>query len=396
MPSRSANNPPFQASAGRTVGVEWELALLDASTLNLTSKADALFARLEDAPLDPEHPGAHAERVGPTVTKELLLNTIELVTGICETPDEAASDLDAVMRRVVPHAEALGLELYGAGTHPFARWAEQSVSDGDRYATLIDRTQWWGRQMVIWGLHVHVGVTDRAKVWPLITALLRYYPHLTALAASSPFWEGTDTGYASNRVMMFQQLPTAGLPFQFATWEEYSRYLRDAFTTGVIDDVGELRWDVRPAARHGTIEVRICDAPTTLAEVTALTALIHCLVLYLEDRLDAGTLPEMLPPWHVQENKWRAARYGVEAIVITDADNREELVTEDLARLLEDLAPYARRLGCSTHLDVIDRLARGQAGYLRQHVTAAAGDGDLRAVVADMTAELRAGTPRWR
>jgi carboxylate-amine ligase len=385
----------FAPSAGRTVGVEWEVGLVDPASLDLASAADQLLARL-GLPALPAHTPAVGS-TGPRVTTELLRNTVELVTGVCANAGEAAEDLGSMLARVSEAAGDLGLELFGAGSHPFARWESQQISPGERYATLIDRTQWWGRQMLIFGVHVHVGVRSAAKVWPLINGLLTYYPHLTALSASSPFWAGVDTGYASNRAMMFQQLPTAGLPFQFQNWAAYQRYLEDVFVTGVVDDVSELRWDIRPSPRLGTIEVRICDSMSSIDQVAALTALTHCLVVHLENRLDAGTLPPMLPPWHVQENKWRAARYGLDAIVVLDADNREGLVTDDIRELLGVLDPVARRLGCRHELELVEHILEGGAGYQRQRAAVEAADGDLAAAVRVTSGELRgslAGSPR--
>jgi carboxylate-amine ligase len=247
--------------------------------------------------------------------------------------------------------------------------------------------------MLIYGVHVHVGVRSVHKVMPMLDTLLNWFPHLQALSASSPFWDGEDTGYASNRAMMFQQLPTAGLPFQFDDWSGYERYVDDMFTTGVIDELGEIRWDIRPSPRLGTIEVRVCDGIPTLDEVGALTALVHCLVDDLDRRLDDGeTLPTM-PPWHVQENKWRAARYGLEAEVILDAAGRERLVTDDLTDLLERLAPTSRRLGCERELACVEDVVRRGASYQRQRAVARAHGGDLRAVVDSLCAELRHGRP---
>lgn len=392
----------FHPSPARTVGAEWELGLLDPVTGDLVSRADALLERLgQDPPAAqtltaPDGPAARTagRRQGPSVTKELLLNTVELVTGVCANAPEAAQDLGTLLDRVRPAADALGIDLFCAGSHPFARWERQVVSPGRRYATLIDRTQWWGRQMLIYGLHVHVGVTSAAKVWPLLNAMLAYSPHLAALSASSPFWAGLDTGYASNRAMMFQQLPTAGLPFQFPDWRSYERYLDDVHTTGVVDDVSELRWDLRPSPRIGTLETRVCDGVSTLDEVVALTALTHCLVVHLDDRLDSGSLPTTLPPWHVQENKWRAARYGLDAVVVLDVDNREERVTTEVLRLLDELTPVARRLGCTEELRGVEAIVTGGAGYQRQRAVAAAAGGDLHAVTQALVTELRDG-PQW-
>ncbi len=299
----------YVASAGPTLGVEWEFALVDRETRDLSNTASELFDSV-------------AASVGeqPKLHKELLRNTVEVVTGVCDTTAEAMADLRETLRLVVPVAEQLGVDLYSAGTHPFAEWSTQLLTPGPRYEELIERTQWWGRQMLIWGVHVHVGVGDRDQVIPIVSSLLNHFPHLQALSASSPMWAGTDTGYASNRAMMFQQLPTAGLPFQFETWQEYEAFVEDHFRTGVIEHLSDIRWDVRPSPSLGTVEVRICDGVSNLRELASLTALTHCLVVDLSERLEAGeTLPTM-PPWHVQENKWRSARYGLDAEIILDAD----------------------------------------------------------------------------
>jgi carboxylate-amine ligase len=189
--------------------------------------------------------------------------------------------------------------------------------------------------------------------------------------------------------MMFQQLPTAGLPFQFETWEQYEDFVDDHMRTGVIEYLNDIRWDVRPSPALGTVEVRICDGVSNLTELAALTALTHCLVVDLTDRLSAGeTLPTM-PPWHVQENKWRSARYGLDAEIILDAAAHERLVTDDLADLLTRLEPVARRLGCADELRSVDEITRGGASYQRQRRVAARTGGDLVAVVDSVVRELR-------
>jgi carboxylate-amine ligase len=285
-------------------------------------------------------------------------------------------------------ADELGVDLYGGGTHPFASWDRQQLTEGHRYEELINRTQWWGRQMLIWGVHVHVGMPVQERVMPVLSSLLNQYPHLLALSASSPIWAGTDTGYASNRALMFQQLPTAGLPFAFDTWEAFERCIADQTTTGIIDSMADVRWDLRPAPHLGTLEHRVCDGMSDLGELGALTALVHCLVVDLDTRLAAGEDLPTLPPWQVQENKWRAARYGLDAIVILDDRNRERLVTEDLDDLLERLTPVAKRLDCEAELrSVADIPVRG-ASYQRQRAVAHESGGDLVAVVDALVAEL--------
>jgi carboxylate-amine ligase len=243
--------------------------------------------------------------------------------------------------------------------------------------------------MLIWGVHVHVGMPDRSRVMPVLTALLRYYPHLQALSASSPIWAGMDTGYASNRALMFQQLPTAGLPFHFERWEEFEAYADDALTTGVIEVLSEIRWDLRPAPHLGTMENRICDGVSSFDDLAALVALCQCLVVDLDERLARGEALVTMPPWQVQENKWRAARYGLDAIVILDDKCTERLMTDDLADELERLSPVAERLGCSAELASVAEIPARGASYQRQRRVAEATSGDLVAVVDSVVRELR-------
>jgi carboxylate-amine ligase len=368
----------FHASASPTLGVEWEFALVDQTTRDLSNTAADLFAAASPRLSDPAR-----------LHKELLRNTVEIVTGVCGSVADAMADLRATLAVVMPAADELGVDLFGAGAHPFADWSHQQLTEGHRYAELINRTQWWGRQMLIWGVHVHVGMPERDRVMPVLSALLNTYPHLLALSASSPVWAGQDTGYASNRALMFQQLPTAGLPFQFREWSEFEACIGDQTTTGVIDSMSDVRWDVRPAPHLGTIENRVCDGMSDIDELAALTALVHCLVVDLDTRAAAGEELPTMPPWHVQENKWRAARYGLDAIVILDAGSRERLVTDDLHDLLEKLTPVARRLDCEDELrSVADVVHRG-ASYQRQRAVAKEVGGDLTAVVDSVVAELR-------
>ena len=371
----------FRSSPGPTLGVEWELALVDATTGDLVPVAPEVIAACDSSSLS--SPGQQK------VKKELLVNTVEAVTGVCGTVGEAMADLSSTLDQLRSVTGPMGVELFSAGTHPFARWEDQQVTEGDRYATLIDRTRWWGRQMVIYGVHVHVGVGSAAKVMPIVSSLLTWFPHLQALSASSPFWAGQDTGYASNRALLFQQLPTAGLPFQFSQWSEYASYVDDLMTTGVIDGLADIRWDIRPSPALGTVEVRVCDGLPTLREVAALTALTHCLVVDLDRRLDDGDDLPLMPPWHVQENKWRSARYGLEAEIILDAASNERLVTDDLHDLLERLEPVAQRLDCVDELrSVADIPVRG-ASYQRQRAVADAHGGDLTAVLRSLVDELQ-------
>ncbi|GAA2000985.1 glutamate--cysteine ligase [Brevibacterium samyangense] len=371
----------FARSARSTLGVEWELALVDARSMELVPRAPELLGLAADVP------GLSTKAVG-----EMLTNTVELVTGVHDTVGGAMDDLRVAVGDLRGLGEKLGVKLLSAGTHPFSRWWQQQITDKERYAELVNRTQWWGRNMLIYGVHMHVGVDDVRKVMPIMNAMLAYIPHLQALSASSPFWDGSDTGYASNRAMMFQQLPTAGIPFQLEDWAGYEKYLDDMLTTGVIDVINEVRWDMRPSPNNGTLEVRVCDGMSNLGEIGALTALVQCLVDDMSGRLDAGeTLPTM-PDWFHRENKWRTARYGMDAIIIENAEARERLVTEVLADEVERLRPTAERLGCVAELEDVLRIAEAGAGYQRQRAVLES-TGSLIEVARSLVEELETDSP---
>ncbi len=385
-PGRCFNDPmstiDFARSERSRLGLEWEIACVDRRSGELSPAAPDLLDRLGPA------------TEFPHVTGELLTNTVEIVSAPHRRAADAVADLTRMVEQVHRLAEPMGVQLMSSGTHPFSQWFQQQVTPGnDRYATLIDRTRWWGRQMMIWGVHVHVAVDDRDKVLPIIDGLLTYLPHFQALSASSPFWAGETTGYASNRALMFQQLPTAGLPPQLSRWSEYEALVDDLTHTGVIDVLSELRWDIRPSPRWGTIEVRTFDGISTANEIGAVAALTQCLVEHFSRELDAGRGIPALQPWFVRENKWRTARYGMDAIIIRDPAGDERLVTDDLRALVPALEPVAADLGCTADLmDVLEIVDHG-ASYQRQLRVAQATGGSLKAVVSSLVRELLEGRP---
>ena len=368
---------PFARSERSTLGVEWELQLIDRDSLDLRQCA----AEILQAAGPDEH-----------IHGEMMLNTVELVSGARRTVAECVEDIALAFDRLLPITEPLRVDLASAGTHPFADPLVQKVTDAERYARLVDRTRLWGHQMLIFGTHVHVGLEDRAKALPILRALLTRTAHLQCLSASSPFWAGLDTGYADNRAMMFQQLPTAGAPHQLDTWDELEAYAGDMIHTGVIEDFTEVRWDVRPSPRLGTVEVRACDAATNLTELAGIAALTQCLVESFSRAVDRGEKLDVMPAWYVDENKWRSARYGMDAILITDSLGNEELVTDTVERMLTELAPVAADLGCEAELDGVRATLEAGASYQRQ-LAAVRAEGGNEAAVRLLLAELRAGRP---
>lgn len=326
-----------------------------------------------------------------TITGELLTNTVEVTSGVGDTVAAATDDIADAIAAVRTVTNPMNVELLCAGSHPFAQWYEQSVTDKSRYHKLIERTQWWGRNMMIWGIHVHVGVEDVDKVFPIINALAIYLPHLQALSASSPFWAGDRTGYASNRSLVFQQLPTAGLPWPLHGWSEFESYMDDMIHTGVMVDATEVRWDIRPAPRWGTIEVRACDGMSTLPELAAVASLVQVLVEHFSRELDEGRELPWIQPWFVRENKWRAARYGLDARIIVDRDGTQRPVREHLRETMARIQGIAVDLKCAREFAGLETILTQGASYARQTMVADAADGDLREVVQHLIREFRAG-----
>ena len=373
---------PFGSSQRSTIGVEWELQLVDRDSHDLRQSADAIVDR---ATVNGQlYPGIH---------REMLLNTIEVVSKPRSTVAECVADLTGCVDFLRPLASDLRIDLATAGTHPFARPGRQRVTDSERYAQLVERTAYWGHQMLLYGVHVHVGVEDRAKILPIQAALTAHLGHLQAISASSPFWAGQDTGYASNRAMVFQQLPTAGIPRQFDTWEDLEAYTDDMIRTGVIEGFDEVRWDIRPSPTFGTIENRMYDAATNATEVGIFAALTHVLVEHFSRLYDAGEPLPSLPDWFVAENKWRSARYGMDAILIVNSAGEEELVGDTVERMLTELAPVAEDLGCAAELDSVRATLETGASYQRQIAAVGAYGGQREAAVRLLLAEARAGRP---
>ena len=372
----------FAASAGPSVGVEMELELVDAGTRELASAASEILATMGAG-----HPGGQH----PRAKHELLESTVEIITGVCATAAEARADLAATLAELRSHAGPLGLEVACSGTHPFSDWADQTISPDPRYHELIEEMQWLGRRLQIFGIHVHVGVRSPEKAIAVANALAAYIPHFLAVSASSPYWNGRDTGLASARSKVFEALPTAGLPYQLAGWPEFERLMTTLVSARAIRTIREIWWDIRPHPNFGTVELRICDGLPTLREVAAVAALSQCLVEWMNGRLDRGQALPSQRGWVVRENKWRAARHGTDAQLIVDDEGRLVPLRQAVADLVAELAPVADRLGCGPELADVLAMAE-RPSYQRQRAVVAGG-GDLVAVVDALVAELRDDRP---
>lgn len=370
----------FRSSERATLGVELELAIVSLSHAGLVCVAPEILDEVG---------AGYPDGVHPKIKGELYQATLELITGICETVPEAVADLTATLDEVEKSLDARGVGLAGIGIHPFTPWYELSLTQGERYLGLVERLQWMARRMITQGVHFHVGVRSAEKVLPIVSALTPYVPHFLGVSASSPYWHGQDTGLASARTKVMEGLPRTGLPPALGSWAEFEELMAGLTAAGAIESVREVWWDIRPHPNFGTVEIRMCDGLSSFEEVAALAALAQSLVADFDARLDAGETLPTLAHWVVRENKWRAARYGIDAeLVVSEAGEVRplpELIDELVARLL----PTAERLGCAAELASLPRLA-AQPSYARQRAIVAGG-GTLSDVVHASRRELREG-----
>src|SRR5918999_1097919 len=277
---------------------------------------------------------------------ELLECTIEVITGVCQNVDDVRADLGGKVERLIEAADDFGYRILCTGTHPFSAWADQTVSPDPRYYRLIENCQWTARRLLIFGIHTHVGVGSGEEAIAISRSLATFIPHFLALSSSSPFWQGRDTGLASVRSKIFETLPTAGLPYLLDNWGEFQRFMRTLIGAGTIRSIREVWWDIRPHPGFGTLELRICDGIPTMDEVAAITALAQSLVVWLSERYNSGLgLPEH-HAWTIRDNKWRAARYGLDAEIIRDEEGNLLSLRRSINDLVETLCPTAERLGC--------------------------------------------------
>ena len=374
----------FNASEGPSLGVEIELEIVDRESRQLHSAATEVLAELGRGHPDGDH---------PKVKHELFECTAEVITGICTTVAEARDDLATSVKELRALTDARGLGLMCSGSHPFSDWHAQQVSPHERYHTLVEEMQWVARRLQIFGVHFHVGVRSGEKAITIGNALNAYIPHFLALSASSPFWEGRDTGMASSRSTVFESLPTAGLPYQLSGWAEFEEFMGTLVTAQAITSIREVWWDIRPHPDFGTVELRICDGIPTLTEVSALAAMAQSLVHWLDTRIDAGEALHVPRGWVVRQNKWRAARHGLEAEIIADDEGRRVPLRQAVEDTVETLSPVAASLGCLDELRLNLATLRDGASYERQRRIVACG-GSLIEVVDALVSEFEADQAR--
>jgi carboxylate-amine ligase len=339
-----------------TLGVEEEYMLCDAETLELSQRIEDVLAAIEG--------DEWSQRVMP----ELFASTAEAATGVCETIDDARRDLERLRRGLAARLGPLGLRLASAGTHPYSKSEEQRVTPRERYRALVEQLQYVARRELVFGMHIHVGVPGPEAAIQVLEGVLIELPVLLALSVNSPFWRGRASGLMSTRTAVFAGFPRSGLPPRFQSYDDYAETVGWMEQTGAIDDYTHLWWDVRPHPRLGTIELRVPDVQFDLDYTLALAAYVQALVASLLDEIAQGRPPV---PYHrqlVAENKWLAARHGVDAPLLDLAAGRRTRVTAgQLARRrLRELRPFARDLGCWDALTGIEKILSNGTGATRQ------------------------------
>ncbi len=335
-----------------TIGIEEEYLLVDRDTRNL----------INDAPKDMLP--ACEELLKGQVTPEFLQCQIEVGTRVCKSLAEARGDLAHLRRTVARIAERFGLALIAASTHPFANWVEQKRTPKDRYAAIAHDMQAVVRRLMISGMHIHVGIDDDDLRIDLMNQVSYVLPHFLALSTSSPFWVGEDTGLKSYRIAVWNEMPRTGLPEQFDSYGEYAHHVDILVKTGVIEDATKIWWDIRPSARFPTLEMRICDTCTRLEDTLCIAALYLCWLRMLYRLRVANHRWRIYAPMLVNENRWRAQRYGFDKGLIDFG--RESIVS--YAQLLEEIIQRvqedAEYFGCQAEVEHARTiLARGTSAH---------------------------------
>ncbi len=364
----------FNGSAENSLGVELELQIIDPHTGDLAPGSVRILKVCQEERLT-------------NVTAELMQSMIEVKTGVCRNVQEVKEQLWPSLRKVRNLASSLGYHLALGATHPFNRGLSGVVFPAERYERIQERLAWMTYQRVVFGLHVHVGVPNGDIAMGVISMLVRYLPHLLAVSSSSPFWHGEDTGLASCRTVLYRMLPHAGVPRYFSNWKDFRTYYRVMRDCRAIQSPKDIYWDIRPCPNYGTIEIRVCDMPCTLAVTMGLVALIHNLVINTQRLLQERPQlcrGDIRRHWIAIENKWLATRYGLQAMHIRTPSGKRRILSHDLSDLIERLRPIAQETGDWPFLSAIRPGGQFETGADRQR-RLFRDSGDWKSLIEDMT-----------
>jgi carboxylate-amine ligase len=358
-----------------TVGVEEEFQIVDPQTWELRSHVSELLA-------------SSSASLGEQIKPELHQSIVEVGTRICQNVPELREEIFRIRRELTSAAERVGLAVAAAGTHPFSHWKDQILSPGVRYDSIVEELQQLARSLLIFGLHVHVAVPDRTAAIDLMNAARYFLPHLLALSTSSPFWMGRDTGLKSYRTTIFRRFPRTGVPDHFGSWNEYESFVNLLVELHSIDDARKIWWDVRPHPTFGTLEFRVCDVPTRPEAAVMLGALTQAIVVKLYRLYQRNLGFRLYRRALIEENKWRAARWGLDGKLI-DFGKRAEVPMRDLAlELLEFVDDVLDELESREAVEYVHTILRDGTSADRQ-LAVYKETGDLKAVVQYVAGETR-------
>ena len=358
-----------------TLGIEEELMIIDSETLELQNSIEAMLEAL---------PQAEGQ-----IKPELMESVLEVATTPCKNTREAGAQLRDLRRLTQRTASDLGLAIGSAGTHPFAMWEDQRIVARPRYRDLVAALRFVARQELIFGVHVHVGVDDADKAIHVANGMRVHVPLLLALSANSPFWRADATGLLSTRTPIFRAFPRVGIPPTYKDFAEYSARVGFMIESGAIEDYTYLWYDVRPHPNFGTVEVRVMDAQTRLEHTLALAALVQAMVKELCEHYDSGEALSTYPYEMLDENKWLAARHGLDGELV-DLPSKDRVSTKELARrVIDRVRPHSEELGSEGELAAIEDLLQRGNGAARQIVVYEANH-DLREVLSEIVEKTSA------
>lgn len=379
----ATKHPPhlFAESKPLTLGVEVELQLVDPHTQQLLPRAEELLRENDK---------------NPRIQSEVYQSMLEVVTGICADVNEVHKDLSESFDLLKRQGSQCGIGFATTATHPSAKYADAIPSEDIRYTKVIDRNQWLTRRWSVYGVHIHLGMKSGEDCIRFNNFLLRFLPHLIALSASSPFWQGDDTGLAACRPTVFESLPTSGTPYFVKNWAEFETLVEKLIHARAITSLKDLWWDIRPSPRYGTLEIRICDGIASLQETTAIVAFVHALCHWFQEHaewMDTVPLPDR---WMLRENKWRAIRHGLEAEIVVAGDGSCKSLRQDIEEWIEKITPYYNQLHYQEYLGALQQILHSgnSASRQREIFTSCGGDAEaLRQVSLHNMREFNAGAP---
>lgn len=305
-----------------TLGIEEEFQIVDPESRELKSHVSEI---LEEGKLI----------LGEKLKPEMIQSMIEVGTGICHNIQEAREDISRLRCIISGLARKKGMEIVAASTHPFSHWGDQEIFDDERYAFLVEELQMVARSLLIFGLHVHVGIADKDRQINLMNASRYFLPHVLAMTTSSPFWLGHNTGLKSYRSEVFKKFPRTDIPDHFDNYQSYERYVNTLVNMNCIDNAKKIYWDIRPHPFFPTLEFRICDIPTRIDDTIAVAALFQAIIAKLNQMMDKNWGFRLYRRMYIQENKWRAVRWGLDGKLL-DLGKQKEVPTRDLIRELLD------------------------------------------------------------